>query len=280
MPRAGFWAHPYPPICILYHKWGDGLMERLSTYFFYPLGSRQLRLTFPPQKGTDVWLLERWLNRIHQLQPGWSLVTSPEQGILSGQVMLQIRRLAKHLMVWQPWQIGDLTYLLFGQQTSQFQTEGRVFGFRPLLVGDTGNDVWVLQNRLAGSNRRLAMILSRPADGVYDRRTARLVRTFQRECHVAFPGLRATGQMFTDTMLAVWDRTILGGRLLSLGSRGLDVLALQELLAGFGYTLPLSGIFDIATAETLARWQLSNALPSTGVFAAEDCWHLGLARGY
>lgn len=255
-------------------------MDKLTSYYFYPLGSRQLHLTLPPQKGTDVWLLERWLNRVPQLRPGWWLAASPEQGVLTNHLLQQIRQLAKYLVVWQPWQIGDLTYLLFGQQTSRFQPTGRVFGARPLLLGDSGEDVWVLQNRLVGSNRRLAMILGHPADGVYDQRTARLVRTFQRESQLVVPNLRATGQMFTDTMLAIWDRTILGGRQLSLGSRGIDVLALQELLTGLGYPAHLSGIFDETTRAALICWQRSTSLPTTGAFAADDCWHLGLARGY
>lgn len=257
-----------------------GMLDQLSTYYFYPWGSRRLCLTFPAQKGTDVWLLERWLNRVRELHPAWSLGGLPERGVLTGQVLLQIRQLAKLLLVWQPWQIGELTYSLFGLEVSPGVTVGRVFGLRPLLIGDIGHDVWALQNRLVGSNRRLALILGRPADGVYDQRTARLVRAFQREQRALSPSLRATGQVFSDSMLAVWDRTLLGGRTLALGSRGLDVLALQELLSGFGFPCESSGIFDRATAANMARWQRQNGLADNGVFGAEECWHLGLLRGY
>lgn len=254
--------------------------EQLRTYYFYPWGSRQLHLTYPAQKGTDVWLLERWLNRVRELRPAWSVGTLPEQGVLRGDLLLQIRRLARRLLVWQPWQIGELTYSLFGLDLSNRTTVGGMFGLRPLLIGDVGRDVQVLQNRLVGVNRRFALILGRPADGVYDQRTARLVRAFQREYQSSFPGMRATGQIFSDSMLAIWDRTLLGGRDLAPGARGLDVLALQELLSGFGFHCAASGIFDQATAEQLAGWQRQQGIPAKGVFDAVGCWHLGLLRGY
>lgn len=255
-------------------------MDQLTTYYYYPLGSRQLRLTYPTQKGTDIWLLERWLNRVPHLRPGWATAPLPEEGILTGRVLLQIRQLAKYLLVWQPEQIGEITYQLFGHEASLQHPGSRSFGSRPLLVGDEGSDVWVLQNRLVGSNRRFALILGHPADGHYDQRTARLVRAFQRESLPLHLGVRATGQAFTDTLLAVWDRTLLGARTLATGSRGLDVLALQELLTGFGHPLPLTGIFDRVTAAALSNWQQANSLPITGEFAAADCWRMGLARGY
>lgn len=256
------------------------MIERLSTYYFYPWGSRQLHLTYPAQRGTDIWLLERWLNRVRELHPAWSLGTLPEQGILRGELLLQIKQLAKRLLVWQPRQIGELTYSLFGLEVGQSSAVGNTFGLRPLLTGDVGHDVWVLQNRLVSVNRRFALILGRPADGVYDQRTARLVRAFQREYQPLFPIMRATGQVFSDSMLAVWDRTLLGGRILSLGSRGLDVLALQELLSGFGLSCSGSGIFDVTTAEQLAAWQRRQGVAGNGVFDAATCWQLGLLRGY
>ncbi len=254
--------------------------EQLRTYYFYPWGSRQLHLSYPAQKGTDVWLLERWLNRVRELHPAWSLRALPEQGVLRGDLLLQIKQLARRLLVWQPWQIGEFTYSLFGLELTGRTVVGGMFGLRPLLIGDVGSDVQTLQSRLVGINRRFALILGRPADGVYDQRTARLVRAFQREYQLLFPGMRASGQVFSDSMLAIWDRTLLGGRSLSLGSRGLDVLALQELLSGFGFPCAASGIFDQATAGQLAGWQRQQGIAANGVFDAVGCWHLGLLRGY
>lgn len=253
--------------------------KQLSTYHFYPWGIRRLHLTFPAQKGTDIWLMERWLNRVRKLQPGWWLEPTAEQGRFTGKVMAQIRRLAKYLLVWQPWQVEPLTYSIFGLDVGLGRKAG-LFGLRPLLVGDRGEDVRALQNRLVACNRRLALILGRPADGVYDQRTARMVRAFQRDSQMLFPGIRASGQVFSDTMLALWDRTLLGGRVLQLGDRGLDVLALQDLLNGLGYPCQLSGIFDLTVAKTLAGWQRDLGLPQTGLFGYEECWHLGLMRGY
>lgn len=247
---------------------------------FYPFGSRILRLSYPLSKGSDIWLLQRWLNRLRWLQPTWSMRSVPEDGVLSNLLMMELRQLSKHMLVWQPWEIGELTYLLWGQQIGRFLPAPYCFGSRILLVGDEGHDVWVLQNRLVSANRRYALILGRPADGVFDRRTARLVRVFQRRCQSNYPNLKVTGQVQMETLLALWDRTILGGRQLGVGNRGLDVLALQQLLQGMGYTLPTSGIFDQLTAAALSAWQTKCGLSATGCFAATDCWRLGLERGY
>lgn len=247
---------------------------------FYPLGSRTLSLSLPTSKGSDIWLLQRWLNRVSKLQPAWFLQSMPEDGVLTNRVVLGIRQLAKYMMLWQPWQICDLCYLAFGQLTGRFLSARLAFGARPLVQGDEGHDVWVLQNRLVGANRRLALILGRPADGTYDQRTTRMVRAFQRDSQPSFPRLRASGQVLADSLLAVWDRTVLGGRELRIGDRGLDVLSLQELLLGMGYQVKLTGIFDTSMLTALSAWQQDRRLPVTGYFAALDCWRMGLERGY
>ncbi len=248
--------------------------------YYYPLGSRNLSLSHPLSRGSDIWLLQRWLNRVSLLQANWPVELVPEDGVLSSTLLLGIRQLAKHMMLWQPWQICDVSYLIFGQLTGRFLTSQQTFGARQLLLGDEGHDVWVLQNRLVGANRRLALILGRAADGVYDRRTARMVRAFQRDSQPSFPHLRATGYVQADSLLAIWDRTIFGGRELQLGDRGLDVLSLQELLQGLGYRVDLTGVFDGQMHTVLSQWQQEKGLAITGRFTALECWRIGLERGY
>lgn len=254
--------------------------DRYLELDFYPFGSRCLSLSLPMSRGTDIWLLQRWLNRVSSLQGSWYLEPVPEDGVLNNRVLQGIRRLAKYLMLWQPWQICDISYSIFGQLSGRFLSAGNAFGARPLVPGDEGHDVWVLQNRLVGANRRLALILGRVPDGVYDLRTARMVRVFQRESRPFFPHLRATGHVFADTFLAVWDRTIFGGRELQLGDRGLDVLSLQELLLAMGYAVELSGISDTQLRQALSAWQQERGLPVTGRFTSLEYWRLGLERGY
>ncbi|NLW17593.1 MAG: peptidoglycan-binding protein [Firmicutes bacterium] len=253
--------------------------ERYLELYFYPFGSRSLSLSLPLSRGSDIWLLQRWLNRISRFHVDWYVEPVPEDGILSNRVLLGIRRLAKYLMVWQPWHICDISYLIFGQLSGRFLPARIAFGARPLVPGDEGHDVWVLQNRLVGANRRLALILGRPPDGVYDQRTARMVRTFQRDSQPSFPHLRATGHVLADTFLALWDRTIFGGRELQLGDRGLDVLSLQELLLALGYTVDLSGIFDASLLAALTAWQKERGLTVTGRFSSLEYWRIGLERG-
>lgn len=253
--------------------------NRYLELYFYPLGSRSLSLSLPMSRGSDIWLIQRWLNRVSRLQGNWYLEPVPEDGILSNRVLLSIRRLAKYLMLWQPWQICDVSYLIFGQLSGRFLPARIAFGARPLVPGDEGHDVWVLQNRLVGANRRLALILGRAPDGVYDQRTARMVRVFQRDSQPSFPHLRATGHVLADTFLAIWDSTIFGGRELQLGDRGLDVLSLQELLLAMGYDVELSGIFDTQLRKALSAWQQERGLAVTGRFTALEYWRLGLERG-
>lgn len=255
------------------------MYDRYLELFFYPLGSRALSLSSPLSRGSDIWLLQRWLNRVPKLQPTWHLDRVPEDGVLSNRVLLAIRQLAKYMTVWQPWQICDVSYLIFGQLTGRFQTSQPDFGTRPLVHGDEGHDVWVLQNRLVGASRRLALILGRVPDGVYDRRTARMVRVFQRDSQANFPHLRATGHVLADSLLAIWDRTVLGGRELQLGDRGLDVLSLQELLLALGYRLDVGGIFDSKMLMAFTAWQHDRGLAVTGRFTSLECWRIGLERG-
>lgn len=248
--------------------------------YFFPLGSRELRLTYPPQRGSDIWIIQRWLNRATMMQPAWGLTPITESGVLTSQTLVRLRQLSKQFATWQPWEIVEHTYTMLGQRSGTLAAEGRPFGARCLILGDEGDDVCVLQNRLVAANRRMAMILGRPADGVYDSRTARLVRAFQRNSLAWYAGLKATGQVFADTLMLVWDRTILGGRELGVGARGLDVLALQELLWGTGYGQKRDGNYDQRMAETVAEWQREKGLAVTGAFSAGDYWRLGLERGY
>lgn len=253
--------------------------DRYLELFFYPLGSRTLSLSLPLNRGSDIWVLQRWLNRVPILQPTWRLDKVSEDGVLSNKVLLAMRQLAKYMTLWQPWQICDVSYLILGQLAGRFQTSQLGFGTRPVVQGDEGHDVWVLQNRLVGASRRLALILGRVPDGIYDQRTARMVRAFQRDSQHSFPHLKATGHVLADSLLAIWDRTILGGRELQLGDRGLDVLSLQELLVAMGYQPEVNGIFDSIMFAAFSQWQRDRGLPVTGRFTAPECWRMGLERG-
>lgn len=48
---------------------------------------------------------------------------------------------------------------------------------------------------------------------------------------------------------------------LSEGSEGVDVLALQEILAATGFDLPLTGVFDPPTRDALRQWQVDHGFP-------------------
>lgn len=255
---------------------GEGFI-RLA---YYPFGSRTLSLSLPWKYGSDVWLIQRWLNRSLSwpgLARGEGLL--PEDGVFSASVLRALRYLAKKMLFWQPWQVCDISYMVFGQDVGRFLERLPAFGSRYLGLGDKGHDVLVLQSRLVACGRRAAYVLGRTPDGVYDHRTARLVRIFQRDCRPAYPGVRATGHVTKDTLLALWDRTLLGGRTLEWGQRGLDVMLLQKLLSDGGYESERTGIFAESTRAACHAWQKERGLAATGSFGPAECWRLGLEQG-
>jgi len=71
------------------------------------------------------------------------------------------------------------------------------------------------------------------------------------------PGEKFPWQLLADSGvgLFVLPAKILPGPSLSLGSSGADVLALQEALAAYGYTIVASSQYDSATRDVVAAFQ-------------------------
>jgi hypothetical protein len=61
----------------------------------------------------------------------------------------------------------------------------------------------------------------------------------------------------------------LGDRVLKLGDRGLDVVALQQLLIIANYEITASGIFGLATNAAVKDFQTAQGLPADGVVGAQ-----------
>ena len=108
--------------------------------------------------------------------------------------------------------------------------------------------------------------------GRYDRRTSAAVRHYQR----VHPRLRATGALNRATWTALLAR---GDRpALKYGSQGPAVRRLQRALnAADGPALPVDGVFGLADARAVQRYQRRHHLPRTGVVSSRT-WRL-LQRG-
>ena len=69
------------------------------------------------------------------------------------------------------------------------------------------------------------------------------------------PGEKFPWQLLADSGVGLYvlPAKIVPGPALGLGAMGPDVLALQEALAAYGYTIPPSGQYDNATRDVVAR---------------------------
>lgn len=99
--------------------------------------------------------------------------------------------------------------------------------------------------------------------GYYGKRTAAAVRHFQR----VHPRLRATGVLTRQTWVALLSR---GDRpALKYGSQGTSVRRLQRALnATKGRAVPVDGVFGMADARAVERYQARHGLRPTGVVSA------------
>lgn len=71
------------------------------------------------------------------------------------------------------------------------------------------------------------------------------------------PGEKFPWRLLADSGVGLWvePAPIVRGVQTMLGQSGDDVLALQKLLASFGYGVPLNGLYDAATMDVVAAFQ-------------------------
>lgn len=125
---------------------------------------------------------------------------------------------------------------------------------RPLVRGDYGPDVEVLQRRLGLDDT-----------GVLDERTIVYIRGLQR-----IRNLPVTGEVDDATAVAIGESARAGlpplwfTRPLSLGDAGADVFALRMVL-----DIPASWEFDEETEAAIRRLQSKNRLTPDGVLTEQ-----------
>ena len=149
-----------------------------------------------------------------------------------------------------------------------------------LGVGDTGNDVALLQIMLGYIGLFYDSISSPALDGAFGSNTERAVREFQQ-----YFGLDVTGRVTAsdwEKLYEVYNNVLVAvtpdagaqsypGNPLSIGSRGENVRLMQEYLNAILYDnqpqqgLTVDGIYGQATANAVRAFQSRYYLPQTGV---------------
>lgn len=138
---------------------------------------------------------------------------------------------------------------------------------RSLTVGDSGEDVKSVQNRL----KKLGY-LTGAADGQYGSDTAAAMKAFQQMNSLTATG---SGNMATYARLYSDDALNASGvqdgestpayTNLKLGSKGAAVVRLQQKLAELKYTVTVTGVYDETTRAAVLAFQQRNGLTADGV---------------
>ena len=105
------------------------------------------------------------------------------------------------------------------------------------------------------------------ADGVFTEKTTADIEDFQK-----MVGLPVNGYLNIDTWPSL---TAVATPLTYPSSSGIPVMALQDVLTANGYNVAVSGIYDDATVNALARFQSDRgAMETSGLSVDDQTWHL------
>ncbi|HBQ87342.1 MAG TPA: hypothetical protein DD811_12825 [Syntrophomonas sp.] len=231
-------------------------------------GSRILKLG---STGTDVTILQSLLNNLPKS------ITSHISGESSfgPQTQAAVKRFQTYFSLAADGIVGNNTFLFLGQPTGPYLPSGAaVFGSRNLSKGSTGNDVKILQNRLASTAKKYALALGGPADGKFGSKTQAAVKLFQKDF-----GLSQDGIVGSNTFTALYMQTQMGGRLLQRSkfdrNQGYDVYFLQAHLKKMGYyNGQLDGKFGLATQTAVKALQKAVGISVNGIVGPQTYYHL------
>lgn len=231
-------------------------------------GSRTLRLG---SSGTDVTILQYLLNHLP------TTMSSPISGesVFGPQTQAAVRKFQAYFGLAVDGIVGKDTFLYLGQPIGPYLPSGAVvFGSRNLSKNTSGNDVKILQNRLASTARKYALALGGPANGKFGSKTQAAVKLFQAD-----HGLTQDGIVGPNTFTALYMHTQMGGRLLQRSrsdrNQGYDVYYLQVHLKNLGYySGALDGKFGLATQTAVKALQRATGISVDGVVGPQTYYHL------
>lgn len=238
---------------------------------FINFGSRTLKLGL---SGTDVTILQFLLNNLP------SPISSPISGesTFGPKTEAAVKKFQSYFGLAVDGIVGKNTFLFLGQPIGSYLPSGApVFGSRNLSRGSSGNDVKILQNRLASTAKKYALALGGPADGKFGSKTQAAVKLFQKD-----RGLVEDGIVGPNTFTALYTHTFMGGRILQRSrfdrNQGYDVYFLQKHLKDLGfYTAALDGKFGLATQTAVRALQTSAAISVDGIVGPQTYYHLAVS---
>ncbi len=254
-------------------------MARFEDLFapYFPFGSRNLKLSAVPRKGTDVAVLQSIFNVMRDTMEVDLGAPIAIDGIYGSATAGAVRRVQSYFGLSVDGIAGPQTYFAFGQGVKGNVTYGGpTFGNRTLSQGMTGGDVKVLQNRL--NCFRYSVLLGGAADGIFGSRTAGAVQAFQADAVAnGDTGLAADGVVGPATFDALWIYTYAGGRGLFSGRNGFDVVFVQVILRALAYyTGKLDGIYGPKTIMAVKDFQDSEHIAVDGVAGPQTFYRIGL----
>ncbi|MHB8926088.1 MAG: peptidoglycan-binding domain-containing protein [Bacillota bacterium] len=254
-------------------------MARFEDTFptYAPFGSRNLKLSAVPKKGTDVAVLQSLFNVMRDTMEVDLGAPINIDGIYGSATAAAVRRIQSYFKLAVDGIAGPQTYFAFGQGVKGNVTYGGpAFGSRTLSQGMSGGDVTVLENRL--NCFRYSALLGGPADGVYNIKTFSAVQAFQTDAVAnGDTGLAADGVVGPATFDALWIYTFAGGRGLFSGRNGFDVVFVQVILRSLGfYTGKLDGFYGPKTITAVQDFQDSEHITVDGVVGQQTFYRLGL----
>ncbi len=247
---------------------------------YVAFGSRNLSLQTPRLSGTDVAVFQAVYNLMLQtMNPPLGPMGSPItlDGVFGPESRQAALNIQSYFGLSADGVVGPNTYFVFGQGVDGNVTYGGpAFGSRTLSQGDSGGDVTVLQNRLNAF--RYSSILGHPANGFFDAATAAAVMAFKQDAVAnGQTGLTSDATVGAGTFDAFWLYTFLGGRGISTGRNGFDVVFLQMMLRLFGfYTGRITGYYDAATQTAVRAFQASAGISVDGVVGQQTIYQIGL----
>jgi peptidoglycan hydrolase-like protein with peptidoglycan-binding domain len=239
-------------------------LEEVIILAFQYFGSRVLKLG---STGDDVTILQNLLNKL----PSSIATPVAVDGKFGDATQASVKKFQTYFGLTPDGIVGKNTFLYFGEITG-----AGAFGSRTLKKGSSGNDVTVLQNRLAGSLKKYAAALGGPADGLFGSKTEAAVKLFQAD-----NGLQVDGIVGPETFKKLYIKTNYGGRLLQKDrvdrNQGYDVFFLQERLKTLGYyNGALDGKFGSETEAAVKALQTAAKITVDGVVGPQTYFHLGI----
>ena len=253
----------------------------------YP--GRPLRLG---DAGNDVQQIQIRLNRISTNYPGIPKI-NPADGRFGVDTEAAVRAFQRLFRLTEDGVVGPatwyrITYLFNAvKRLSELDSEGIRIDELPrafdqlLSLGDTGDNVRVMQYYLAVIAAYYDTIPPIAVDGTFDEQTEAAVRAFQQQFGLTVDGLvgRQTWQAMEDaydsirTSSALMEGGVIlfPGRVLQAGFQGEDVATIQEYLAYIATVYPtipapaVTGVYGLETVQAVEAFQQEFGLEPNGI---------------